>query len=146
IIFSSTFGRNNQGTFRRTFGVLGQTGGERRLNVAVTRAREKVLLVTSMPIGEISDLLTTRRQATSPRDYLQAYFEYARALSEGELDNGRALLSRLMTERHDSPNRREDSADGFQAAVAEFIESLGAKVVPVRDTGAFGLDFAVEDA
>jgi hypothetical protein len=46
IVFSSTFGRNAQGTFRRSFGVLGQTGGERRLNVAVTRAREKIVLVT----------------------------------------------------------------------------------------------------
>ena len=36
IVFSSTFGRNGQGSFRRNFGVLGQTGGERRLNVAVT--------------------------------------------------------------------------------------------------------------
>ncbi|HEY5759718.1 MAG TPA: AAA domain-containing protein, partial [Steroidobacter sp.] len=47
IVFSSTFGRNPQGTFRRNFGVLGQAGGERRLNVAVTRARKRVVLVTS---------------------------------------------------------------------------------------------------
>src|SRR5262249_38239442 len=83
IIFSSTFGKNAQGTFRRNFGVLGQAGGERRLNVAVTRAREKVILITSMPLNEISDLLTTTRPADSPRDYLQAYFEYARAMSSG---------------------------------------------------------------
>jgi primosomal replication protein N'' len=63
IIFSSTFGRNAQGAFRRAFGVLGQVGGERRLNVAVTRASETVVLVTSMPIAEISDFLSTRRQA-----------------------------------------------------------------------------------
>lgn len=54
IVFSSTFGRNSQGTFRRNFGVLGQKGGERRLNVAVTRARKKIIMVTSMPIGDIS--------------------------------------------------------------------------------------------
>jgi hypothetical protein len=35
IVFSSTFGKNAQGTFRRSFGVLGQVGGQRRLNVAV---------------------------------------------------------------------------------------------------------------
>lgn len=40
IVFSSTFGRNSQGTFRRSFGVLGHTGGERRLNVAVRRLRD----------------------------------------------------------------------------------------------------------
>src|SRR5690606_17088751 len=61
IVFSSTFGRNSQGTFRRNFGVLGQTGGERRLNVAVTRARRKVVMITSMPIADVSDMLDTQR-------------------------------------------------------------------------------------
>jgi len=145
VIFSSTFGRNAQGTFRRTFGVLGQTGGERRLNVAVTRAREEVILVTSMPIAEISDLLSTRRQATTPRDYLQAYFEYARWISAGDLESARGLLSRLMTERSGDRPREDEQRDGFQLAVGTFIESLGAQPVVVRDTGAFGLDFAIQD-
>uniref|UniRef100_UPI003F50694D DEAD/DEAH box helicase n=1 Tax=Caballeronia sp. LjRoot34 TaxID=3342325 RepID=UPI003F50694D len=78
IVFSTTFGRNSQGTFRRHFGVLGQKGGERRLNVAVTRARKKVVLVTSMPIRDISDMLSTQRKPAIPRDYLQGYMEYAR--------------------------------------------------------------------
>ncbi|MCA1568098.1 MAG: DUF4011 domain-containing protein [Acidobacteria bacterium] len=147
IIFSSTFGRNAQGTFRRSFGVLGQTGGERRLNVAVTRAREKVILVTSLPIGEISDMLSTRRQATSPRDYLQAYFEYARAMSAGELDNGRTLLNRMAGGRAGGARHiiEDDEPDGFQAAVANFIEALGWRPEPVREDGPFGLDFAIED-
>lgn len=144
IIFSSTFGRNSQGTFRRSFGVLGQTGGERRLNVAVTRARQKVVIVTSMPIPLISDLLATRRQAASPRDYLQAYFEYARALSDGDLVGARTLLSRLTPEL--SRNRlREQGSDGLEEAVEDEIRSLGWEPASVGDDGAFGLDFAIED-
>ncbi|HYO64050.1 MAG TPA: AAA domain-containing protein [Pyrinomonadaceae bacterium] len=147
IVFSSTFGRNAQGTFRRSFGVLGQTGGERRLNVAVTRAREKVILVTSMPVAEISDLLTTVRPANSPRDYLQAYFEYARAVSAGELDNARMLLRRLVAGRQAGARHpgNGDEADGFQSAVRHFIESLGWRPVAVQDESPFGLDFAIED-
>jgi hypothetical protein len=144
IVFSSTFGRNAQGTFRRNFGVLGQTGGERRLNVAVTRAREKVILVTSMPIPLISDLLSTRRQAASPRDYLQAYFEYARALSAGELDAAQALLSRLTSEQRRSNGSAAD-IDGFQASVADEIRKLGWEPYHAHEDGAFGLDFAIED-
>jgi superfamily I DNA and/or RNA helicase len=49
IIFSTTFGRNERGVFRRNFGVLGQQGGRRRLNVAVTRAKKKVIVATSIP-------------------------------------------------------------------------------------------------
>lgn len=144
IIFSSTFGRNAQGTFRRNFGVLGQRGGERRLNVAVTRAREKIFLVTSMPIHEISDMLTTRRAPSSPRDYLQAYFEYARALSAGEFESGQTLLSRLSTER--IVKREQDSPDdGFLKSVAHFIRSLGWEPSKPNEHGLFSVDFAIED-
>ena len=144
IVFSSTFGRNAQGTFRRFFGVLGQAGGERRLNVAVTRARQKVLLVTSMPVPMISDLLSTRRQASSPRDYLQAYFEYARCISEGELDAAQALLARLTPEQRNGAHQ-DKLQDGLEEAVAEEIRSLGWEPSPVNEEGAFGLDFAIED-
>jgi hypothetical protein len=145
IVFSSTFGRNAQGTFRRAFGVLGQKGGERRLNVAVTRAREKVVLVTSMPIPLISDMLSTRRAAASPRDYMQAYFEYARAVSAGELDNARTLLGRLASERRVESRAREGVHDGFQSSVAAYVRDLGWEPMATPDPGAFGVDFAVVD-
>lgn len=147
IIFSSTFGKNAQGTFRRNFGVLGQGGGEKRLNVAITRAREKVYLVTSMPLNEISDLLTTHRPANSPRDYLQGYFEYARAVSAGEMDNARTLLARLHLRRHSRPERHWNSNghDGFQIAVCEYISSLGWTVADLHDGGPFGADVGIED-
>jgi superfamily I DNA and/or RNA helicase len=144
IIFSSTFGRNTQGTFRRNFGVLGQKGGERRLNVAVTRARSRVIMVTSMPIGSVSDLLTSRRRPSIPRDYLQGYLEYARAMSDGELDNGRVLLNRMMTERSNaSVFDDDDSLDGFASSVAEYLGEIGVKANQVSDGTAFGLDFAI---
>ncbi len=146
IVFSSTFGRNAQGTFRRSFGVLGQTGGERRLNVAVTRAREKVVLVTSMPIAMISDFLGTRRQATTPRDYLQAYFEYARLMSAGEIDTAHGMLGRLNGDQRGERGYRNDGEiDGFQAAVGDEIARLGWAPSSAADGSAFGLDFAIED-
>ena len=145
IVFSSTFGKNAQGTFRRYFGVLGQQGGERRLNVAVTRARQKVVLVTSMPIPLISDFLSTRRQAASPRDFLQAYFEYARLVSDGDLDGAEQLLTRLTAEQRRGGGSGAGLGDGLEAAVREEIRALGWEPAQVADEGAFGLDFAIED-
>jgi len=143
IIFSTTFGRDKHGLFRRNFGVLGQSGGERRLNVAVTRAREKIILLTSMPLGDISDLLTTGRAPTRPRDYLQAYLDYACKISSGELDLARAATQRFGFEhRRRSRNSQED---GFVASVGSFIRSLGHDPVPSDDGDAFGLDFALRD-
>jgi hypothetical protein len=145
IIFSSTFGKNAQGSFRRNFGVLGQKGGERRLNVAVTRARIKVIMVTSMPIGDVSDMLISRRKPTIPRDYLQGYLEYARSMSDGDFKNGRTLLDRMLTERSGSQNRDDADLDGFAASVAAYLVELGVSTDQVNDGSAFSLDFAVED-
>jgi hypothetical protein len=49
IIISTTYGPEPGGKFHRRFGPLGMPGGGRRLNVLVTRARDKVHLVTSIP-------------------------------------------------------------------------------------------------
>jgi primosomal replication protein N'' len=146
IVFSSTFGRNGQGTFRRNFGVLGQKGGERRLNVAVTRARRKIVLITSMPIGAVSDLLSTHRPPSTPRDFLQGYLEYARTVSNAEFANTRALLQRMMVRRDSRAAQESGSAeDGFSQSVADHVASLGWDVVKAPDRDAFGLDFAIED-
>lgn len=146
IVFSSTFGRNAQGSFLRFFGVLGQKGGERRLNVAVTRSRKKVYMVTSMPIPEISDLLSTRRAPATPRDFLQGYMEYARLVSSGEFDAAKSLLGRI-TPRRDVKGAATFSGgsdDAFYRSVGEFLRSLGHQVKAAEDADAFGLDYAIE--
>lgn len=146
IVFSTTFGHDRLGAFRRNFGVLGQIGGERRLNVAVTRAREKVVLITSMPVGDISDWLSSGRAPNKPRDYLQAYLDYAARTSSGDLAAARHSAARLSPR---SPGRRHDAAyaiqDGFVADVEAYLRDLGHHPVPAGEGDAFGLDFAVED-
>jgi hypothetical protein len=49
MIISTTYGPDPSGRFYRRFGPLGRAGGGRRLNVLVTRARQAVHLVTSIP-------------------------------------------------------------------------------------------------
>ncbi|MGA4212530.1 protein kinase domain-containing protein [Ralstonia nicotianae] len=146
IVFSSTFGRNAQGSFLRFFGVLGQKGGERRLNVAVTRSRKKVYMVTSMPISEISDLLSTRRAPATPRDFLQGYMEYARLVSSGEFTVAKSLLSRITPRREAARASLHagGSEDAFYRAVGDFLRSLGHQVKVTEDADAFGLDYAIE--
>ncbi|MBK5074687.1 DUF4011 domain-containing protein [Budviciaceae bacterium CWB-B4] len=144
IIFSTTFGRNHQGTFRRNFGILGQQGGERRLNVAITRARKQVMIMSSMPIEEISDLLSTRRQPDIPRDFLQGYLEYARSLSTGEFANGQALLTR-MNRTELASRAQTEQHDGFIASVVEYIRSQGWLIADSRQEGAFYFDCIIED-
>jgi hypothetical protein len=147
ILFSTTFGRNSLGAFRRNFGVLGQTGGERRLNVAITRARKKVVLMTSMPIRDISDFLDTHRPPAIPRDYLQAYLEYARLLSAGEFPGAKRLLERLDVGRQirSAAMRAREETDRFRREVGDFLRAQGWQPETPETEDVFGVDFAIED-
>lgn len=125
--------------------MLGQAGGERRLNVAVTRARKKVVLMTSMPVELISEMHSHRGPPARPRDYLQAYMEYAHTVFDGVADSGRALLGRLVTDRAAERDAGGTERDGFSDAVEEFLRAQGWQPADANDGGAFGLDFAIED-
>lgn len=144
IIFSTTFGRNGRGTFRRNFGVLSQGGGERRLNVAVTRARQKVTLVTSMPINEVSGILTSGAKPQTPRDYLQLYLAYALAISAGNFDAAQRLLDQTLKVRRRVDEHEIAADDGFLSSVQHYLERLGLRPTRANDGSAFGIDFAID--
>lgn len=59
IVFSVGYGPDESGRVSMNFGPLNAEGGERRLNVAVTRARERLLVFCSMQPDQI-DLSRTR--------------------------------------------------------------------------------------
>ncbi len=144
ILFSTTFGRNKSGLFRRNFGVLGQAGGECRLNVAVTRARKKVIIVGSMPIDEISDMLRTRRRPETPRDYLQAYLHYATLVSLGQLNESRSLVERIAANQTVSISR-DENLDSFKQSVAQFVRDLGHVPLYTADDPILGVDFSIRN-
>ena len=77
IIISTTFGPAPDGKFRRNFGALSRIGGERRLNVLVTRARSAVHVLTSIPEQEYraSNMLPDGTQPNG-RHFLYEYLRY----------------------------------------------------------------------
>ena len=83
MIISTTYGPDRQGKFYRRFGPLGQVGGGRRLNVLVTRAREEVHLITSIP-AELYRNLPPVAEGQNPGGgwLLFAYLSYAERLAE----------------------------------------------------------------
>lgn len=145
IIFSTTFGRNVQGRFIRNFGVLGQAGGERRLNVAITRAKEKIIIVTSMPVPEISNWLGSRRKPEGPRDFLQAFMQYAAMISSGDLEGARALLIQVSRSPSEILRKNVEARNSFGDIVASFLRNNGFEPIAVNDGDAFGIDYAIAD-
>lgn len=73
IIFSVAYAKDENGKFLHNFGPLNKKGGERRLNVAVTRAKQSVKLVASIKSHDI-DL--GKSSATGTR-LLKEYIDYA---------------------------------------------------------------------
>ena len=53
ILFSVGYGKDKNGALSHNFGPLNRTGGERRLNVAVSRAREEMIVFSSMTADDI---------------------------------------------------------------------------------------------
>lgn len=81
MIVSTTFGRDEEGKFRRNFGALSRIGGERRLNVLVTRARSEIIVMTSIPREEYqSGLDSAKGNRLNGRHFLYAYLCYAEQL------------------------------------------------------------------
>lgn len=71
ILFSVGFGPDEQGKVSMNFGPLNRDGGERRLNVAITRARTEILVFSSLMPDQI-DLSKTRSHGVQLlRDFLQ---------------------------------------------------------------------------
>ncbi len=70
IFFSVGYGKDEAGKVLMNFGPLNQDGGERRLNVAITRARYNVKLVSSIMPEDIDLTRTQSLGAQLLRDYM----------------------------------------------------------------------------
>jgi len=123
IIFSVGYGPDEAGKISTNFGVLNQDKGWRRLNVGVTRARQRVEVVASMEAGDIPPSTNENVEA------LRAYLDFARR-GMGALGT-QASATGLMPE---SP---------FEESVIRVIESWGYSVEPQVGAAGFRIDIAV---
>jgi primosomal replication protein N'' len=150
IIFSTTFGKRPDGKFARFFGPLSQNGGQRRLNVAVTRARDRIEIFTSLPINEISDALTRPLESVHtgvrPRDILQLYLAYAEACHNGSHERVEEILKRATSLSYGgfaSAGSSEDYDSDFEILVADVLRRNGFKVRTQVNEGEFRIDLAI---
>ena len=123
--FSITYGPDLAGAVSMNFGPMNREGGERRLNVAITRARHELRVFSSLK-GEQMDL--ARTQARGVRD-LKHFLEFAergpRALAEAT----RGSLG--------------DFESPFEVAVAAALASKGWELQTQIGASSFRVDLAV---
>jgi very-short-patch-repair endonuclease len=126
ILLSFGYGKNEAGKFIKNFGPLSKPGGERRLNVAVTRAREAVSLVASV---RSSDMDLTGSTSIGAQ-LLKAYLEYA--------EHGVDSMSQSIVET------QGDCESPFEEEVAAALIRHGLEPVPQVGCGGFRIDLALK--
>jgi very-short-patch-repair endonuclease len=127
MLFSVGYGPDQSGKITMNFGPLNKDGGERRLNVAVTRAREKVVVFSSLQPGDID---TSRTQARGVRDF-KNYLEYAK--------KGRRALA-----RDDEVTETLAFDSTFEESVYDALEDEGYDVVTQVQSSGYSIDLAIK--
>ncbi|MGI6261830.1 MAG: DUF3320 domain-containing protein [Acutalibacteraceae bacterium] len=123
VLFSVGYGPDNEGKVALNFGPLNQDGGWRRLNVAVTRARQE-MVVFSVIRPEQIDLSRTRSDGVAG---LRAFLEYAM--------RGRDALA--------APVRGTASEVSLNVSIAEALNRAGLQVHPSIGCSEYKIDLAV---
>jgi very-short-patch-repair endonuclease len=127
IYFSITYGPDAAGKTTMNFGPLNGEGGHRRLNVAISRAREAVVIYSTL-IPEQIDLAKVR--AAGARD-LKHYLQFA-------LKGPRALVEQS------SPTGLEPDSP-FEVAVIKMLRDRGWTVHPQVGCSGYRIDIGVVD-
>ncbi len=84
IIFSTTYGPEH-GNQRINFGPINQALGSNRINVAITRAKKKIVVISSIDIEQaINKVQNSLHQG--PRDFID-YIKFVKDASEGKISN-----------------------------------------------------------
>ena len=125
ILFSVTYGPDQSGHVTMNFGPLNRDGGERRLNVALTRARSEMIVFSTLSPDRI-DLSRTSARAVID---LKHFLEYA---ERGPSVLGAAVYGSIGN--FDSP---------FESAVARELRGKGWTVQPQIGVSAYRIDLGV---
>lgn len=124
IFISVGYGRTSNGTVSMNFGPLNREGGERRLNVLITRARRRCEIFTNLTADDI-DLNRTNARGVRA---LKTFLRYA--------EHGRMDLPLPSGREADSP---------FEEEVRRALEREGYQVEAQVGSAGFFIDLAVID-
>lgn len=137
IIFSVGYAKNDYDRVVAQFGSLSMDGGENRLNVAITRARKKVYVVTSIEPEELDRVETTKNNGPK---LLKKYLLYARAVSSGKQSDVDTVLSTF------DANVKDVSPIGaYEEQIKEGLEKLGYTVYTNLGNTSYKLSLGVFD-
>lgn len=126
IILSVGYGKSADGRLLYRFGPLNEEGGERRLNVAVTRAKERMTLVSSFTHHDMDpDRTSAKKRGVQ---LLRAYLEYC-ASNGSRLDSQASSIPKL---------------NPFEVDVRDNLTRAGVPLTPQYGSSGYRIDFAAK--
>jgi superfamily I DNA and/or RNA helicase/very-short-patch-repair endonuclease len=143
IIFSVGYAKDVDGRLHARFGSLNQEGGENRLNVAITRAREEIIIVCSFNPNEL-------RIGDSAHDgpkLLKEYLLYAKYISERNIQSAQTILSNVNADMARIDTKSEKGMLLFDTVFEELVynklRSLNYEVDSQVGYSGYKIDLAV---
>lgn len=116
VILSVCYGPGPSGKMLMNFGPINKTGGEKRLNVAFSRAKQFMAVVSSIDHTRITN------EYNIGANCLRSYLRYAESMSRGDIDSARRVLDGL-------PRWREESSDSTERPRGSVSTQLRDKLV-----------------
>ncbi len=138
IMFSIGYAKNSEGRLMQRFGWLNNRGGENRLNVAISRAKQKICIVTSF---DPEDLQVEETKNEGPR-ILKKYLQYANAVSRGDREMADSILHSFGDERW--LNAEEYDSGRIADRVYNTLTRKGYTVERNVGIGGYQIDLAVK--
>lgn len=137
IIFSIGYAKNDEGKVVAHFGPLSVEGGENRLNVAITRAKKKIYVVTSIEPEELDKSDAGKSEGAK---LLKKYLLYARAVSSADYDEVKKILASF-----DARPKISGKTGSYEERIKEGLEKMGYKVYSGLGNTRYKLSLGVYD-
>ena len=152
MIFSTTFGKNEDGKFIQNFGPLNnQQKGYKLLNVLITRSKYRFAVFTSIPEENINTWENEiTKNGNNGKSVFYAYLAYAQAVSENDTDKENRILDVLAvnkTKYSSIPYEKIQETDSKIVKIIVKETGLGENEEIVKNyrIGGFILPYAVKD-
>ncbi len=139
IILGLTYGKNPSGQFNASvLGPLTKSGGERRLNVAITRSRSGMIIVSSL---KTADLEASGAQSEGFKCFKKLLGE----LENTEETRNFGIGSKRFERRKDGVSNVVYCDSPFEEQVVEFLENEGYEIECQYGAGKFRIDIVVKE-
>ncbi|WP_301246351.1 AAA domain-containing protein [Paenibacillus vandeheii] len=140
IIFSIAYAKNEEGKVYNRFGTLNQKNGENRLNVAITRAKESITVVSSI---EPEDLNIANASEPGPRLF-KSYLKYAKAVSGNKNEDIKSVIQEINETISTQTVQQSVQFDSpFEEQVYQQLRNLGYELTTQVGMSGYRIDMAV---